>query len=361
MLLDGVEQLDLSAIIGAINPNEAEALQRYAPLFLGEAQDALDEIPVTMEVTDVEYEVSGDGSTRSVIVTAAHLAGEFRDPTGESPETVPFTLDYADGCYQAETQGESIDTCADGATGDLTDVEDLLAEFGADEAFGEFRADLEDILSDYDQPGVTVKEVDGEWYVSPIATSFDQFFAVTHALDRDELERAADAISRGGRIDRRGVQQRGGPTRRHAARRRVARRHARRPGARRRHRRRGPPTAIASQSSTAEEAAECFAAAIESGALDESSMPVELEFLECGVGDVLVGVTPDYELTDEEYTVMITTANECFTALIASGAVDEVRVPEDYLRPECAEGRNPWRFDGGDDELFNRWLDCIYQ
>ena len=142
VLLDGVEQLDLSAIIGAINPNEAEALQRYAPLFLGEAQDALDEIPVTMEFTGVEYEVSGDGGTRSVIVTAAHLAGEFRDPTGESPETVPFTLDYADGCYQAETQGESIDTCADGATGDLTDVEDLLAEFGADEAFGELRDDL---------------------------------------------------------------------------------------------------------------------------------------------------------------------------------------------------------------------------
>ena len=195
MLLDGVEQLDLSAVIGAINPNEAEALQRYAPLFLGEAQDALDEIPVTMEFTGIEYEVSGSGSTRSVIVTAAHLAGEFRDPTGESSETVPFTLDYADGCYRAETQGESIDTCADGETGDLTDVEDLLAEFGADEAFGELREIWEDILSDYEQPGVTVKEVDGEWYVSPIATSFDQFFAVSHALDRDELERAADAIA----------------------------------------------------------------------------------------------------------------------------------------------------------------------
>ncbi len=240
VLLDGVEQLDLSAIIGAINPNEAEALQRYAPLFLGEAQDALDEIPVTMEFTGVEYEVSGDGGTRSVIVTAAHLAGEFRDPTGESPETVPFTLDYADGCYQAETQGESIDTCADGATGDLTDVEDLLAEFGADEAFGELRDIWEDILSDYEQPGVTVKEVDGEWYVSPIATSFDQFFAVSHALDRDELERAADAITEAvASIDEvysNEVGQLDGTLLDDA----LPDEHARRPGARRRHRRRGP-------------------------------------------------------------------------------------------------------------------------
>ena len=195
VLLDGVEQLDLSAVIGAINPNEAEALQRYAPLFLGEAQDALDELPVAMEFTGTEYEVSGSGSTRSVILTAAQLAGEFRDPNGESSETVPFTLDYADGCYRAETQGESIDTCADGETGDLGDVEDLLAEFGADEAFGELHDIWDDILSDYEQPGVTVKQVDGEWYVSPIATSFDQFFAVSHALDRDELERAADAIA----------------------------------------------------------------------------------------------------------------------------------------------------------------------
>src|SRR4029077_20479791 len=122
-------------------------------------------------------------------------AGEFRDPSGETSGTVQFTLDYADGCYQAETQGESIDTCADGETGDLTDVEDALGEFGADEAFGELQALAEDILSDYEQPGITVKEVGGEWYVSPIATSFDQFFAVSHALDRDELERAADAIT----------------------------------------------------------------------------------------------------------------------------------------------------------------------
>ena len=79
------------------------------------------------------------------------------------------------------------------------------------------------------------------------------------------------------------------------------------------------------------------------------------------MGDVLVGVTADYDLTDEEYTVMVTTANECFTALIASGAVDEFRVPEAYLHPECAEGQNPWRFDNEDDDLFNRWMDCVYQ
>ena len=361
VLLDGVEQLDLSAVIGAINPNEAEALQRYAPLFLGEAQDALDEIPVTMEFTGTEYEVSGDGGTRSVIVKATHLAGEFRDPSGETSETVPFTLDYADGCYQAETQGESIDTCANGETGDLTDLEDALAEFGADEAFGELQALAEDILSDYEQPGITVKEVDGEWYVSPIATSFDQFFAVSHTLDRDELERAADAITEAvGSIDEvyndtlddfedlgdvatGSTTDSGGGTA-----------PAEGSGS-------SDPYSECLQSTTAEEAADCFAAAIDAGDLPEGSMPVELEFPECGVGDVFVGVTTLFDMTDEEYTVLVTTANECFTALIASGAVDEFRVPGDYLHPECAEGRNPWNFDSDDDDLFSRWIDCIYQ
>ena len=201
VLLDGVEQLDLSAIIGAINPNEAEALQRYAPLFLGEAQDALDEIPATMEFTGVEYEVSGDGSTRSVIVTAAHLAGEFRDPTRWVARAGAVHARLCRRLLPGRGGGESIDTCAGTETGDLRDVEDLLAEFGADEAFGELRAIWEDILSDYEQPGVTVKEVDGEWYVSPIATSFDQFFAVSHALDRDEL-------GAGRRRDRRGRRHR---------------------------------------------------------------------------------------------------------------------------------------------------------
>ncbi len=59
VLLDGVEQLDLTAIIAGLNPNEAQALQRYAPLFIGDAQAALDELPLDLEVTDIEYDVEG--------------------------------------------------------------------------------------------------------------------------------------------------------------------------------------------------------------------------------------------------------------------------------------------------------------
>ena len=38
-----VDDLDLEALIASLNPNEAEALQRYAPMFIDEAQAGLDE------------------------------------------------------------------------------------------------------------------------------------------------------------------------------------------------------------------------------------------------------------------------------------------------------------------------------
>ena len=380
-VLAGVEQLDLSTIIGAINPNEAEALQRYAPLFLGDAQDALDELPLTWEVTDTEYDVSGSGSTRSVVVKSAHIEGEIQDPSGESSETVPFSAEYADGCYTAEAQGETVDTCASGQPGDFGDLEDVLAEFGAGEAFDDMRAVWADILSDYEQPGITVKEVDGEWYVSPIATAFDQFFAVTHALDRDELEQAADAISQaatsfedmytnelddlyngdgtfdtlppldtipGDTIPDDTVTDDTNPD----------------------------DTVPGDDSSpgdaedaysdclasgTAEAARDCIVAGIDAGVIPDYYLPVELQFLECGVGDVYIGLTSEYEMSDDEYTAMLVAANTCFAGLIADGSVEEYLVPPEYLRPECAEGRNPWSFDSDDDGLFDRWLDCIYE
>ena len=182
---------------------------------------------------------------------------------------------------------------------------------------------------------------------------------LSHALDRDELERAADAITEAvGSIDEvyndeladlgTGTTTDSGSGTAPAD---TAPGNA------------GPgdsvvpedavdPYSECLQSTTTEEAADCFAAAIDAGVLPEGSMPVELEFPECGVGDVLLGVTTLYDMSDEEYTVLVTTANECFTALIASGAVDEFPVPGDYLHPECAEGRNPWSFDSDDDDLF---------
>src|SRR5258705_11457091 len=62
--------LDLAKIIGALNPNEFEALQRYAPLFVADAQQELADADVTVKVTDTTYDVTGSGDTRHVGIKA---------------------------------------------------------------------------------------------------------------------------------------------------------------------------------------------------------------------------------------------------------------------------------------------------
>jgi hypothetical protein len=372
VMLEGVEQLDLSVMIAALNPNEAEALQRYAPLFIDEAQQEIDDAPLDWQVTDVAYDVEGSGSKRSVTVTELRIDGEFEEERDGETATVAFSAQLNDGCLVIESEDESVDTC-DLTSGDLTqDMSDSL--FGTD-GLDELSAEFEDILADYDPPGITVNEVDGQWFVSPIGTGFDQLFALMRALDRGEIERAGDAIGElfsdfegmfddpfGGDFD---IED---PTLLPPPIDEV------------------PELSIPDDTvfdtvpgedvevseedrlyeeclagTSAADVATCLQTNIDAGLIPEYYMPIELAHLECGVGDVYLGVTPSYELSNEEYTAIITAANACFTELIAAGTVVENDVPPEYLRVECAEGRNPWNFDDPDnEELFDRWLDCIY-
>ena len=89
--LDGVEGLDLSAVIASLNPNEFEALQRYAPLFIDEAQSSLDDVDVTMSISDRDYEVTGSGDTRSVTVGAITF--------DVSAEGESVSMELRDGCW----------------------------------------------------------------------------------------------------------------------------------------------------------------------------------------------------------------------------------------------------------------------
>jgi hypothetical protein len=65
-LINATAGLDLAKMIGALNPNEFEALQRYAPLFVEDAQRELAEADVSLKVTNTAYDVTGDGDTRLV-------------------------------------------------------------------------------------------------------------------------------------------------------------------------------------------------------------------------------------------------------------------------------------------------------
>ena len=67
-IFDAVDDLDLEALIAALNPNEAEALQRYAPLSSTMPKARSTSLVPTIAFSDTEFTVTGDGDRRTVAV-----------------------------------------------------------------------------------------------------------------------------------------------------------------------------------------------------------------------------------------------------------------------------------------------------
>jgi hypothetical protein len=199
-LIEAAAHLDVATVIGALNPNEAEALQRYAPLFLDDAQSEAGNANIKIDVSDTKYDVTGEGDTRHVSITA--FKATVSTPDGSA------SAELRDGCLivkGTDDNGEdqTIDTCKDIST-------DFPESTGVDtEQLKDLQDTLKKVFSDYTNPGFTVKQVDHKWYVSPIATGFDQLLALSKALTRGEIEDVVDKVQQlietaqdnGGRIE----------------------------------------------------------------------------------------------------------------------------------------------------------------
>ena len=187
--LAAVENLDPEAMIAALNPEEFQALQRYAPIFLEDAQAGLDEAVAdngtAVSIEDAEYTVSGSGDSRSLSID--HLRADLTNQ-GETG-----TVEFEDGCFEitAPEVEQSINSC------ELTEDTPTLEEvFGSDVApVQDVLATLEGALADYENPGFVVEQVDGRWYISPLATVSEQLLAVAGAFDRDEIEQLSEDVS----------------------------------------------------------------------------------------------------------------------------------------------------------------------
>ena len=347
-LLDGLEALDLSAVIAALNPGEAAALQRYAPLFIDDAQAMLDENPIELDFTQAEYTVTGDGSRRHASIDLLVVEGSL--------DGTAFNVKYADGCVTAAAEGEELNSCDidDQLSGEEFDqYDDMLSD-------GPVR-DLIDVLTeafaDYDQPGVTLVETDGSWFVSPIGTYYDQLLAFARALDRSELDAIIEAVPPAADAffeDFFGVSDfdiddpflddpfldevipddvipddtlldeafpddtildEPFPD----------------------------DTAIESpvmkcwEVVDATEASVCFQDAIASGEAQTWEAPLEMLYPECGVAEAYWS---SFAMTDAAFFEIIDAARPCFLALVASGELQELDLPIEYRKPECFEGRN---------------------
>jgi hypothetical protein len=313
-LLSALEGQDLAGIIATLDPTEAEALQRYAPLFLDEAQQAFRDAEITWSITDRTYTVEGSGSRRNVDIDSF----TFQASSGNDDSSL--SLKYADGCASFELDGETTSTCE----GDSGQLGALIGDAGiADEEATQNLADaVERAFEGYSPQGIAVHEVDGQWYVSPIRSGFDFYNGILATLDKQEI---TDIIDAGGAFldsldlfgsdmnPDGGILTGGGDL----------------------------PTDginLCYSMMEATEALACIQAGLADGSIDSSLVPATMRFPECGVSEVYWSDV--YSMTDEEFTAMATAASPCFLERIASGAVDSYEVPYELIAPQCMEGRN---------------------
>ena len=95
-----IDDGDVRAVIGHLDPEEMAALYDYAPLFLPELEQQADlpELARQLTINDLQLNAEGEGDTRRVSITA--LEAVFEPEGGER-----IVFRFADGCWEVETTG----------------------------------------------------------------------------------------------------------------------------------------------------------------------------------------------------------------------------------------------------------------
>lgn len=340
-LLDRVEAIDLSGVLRTLNPGEAAALQRYAPLFLDDAEAEIAEVPLRWAITTREFRVDESGDRATVFVDALVIDAEL------DGETV--SLAFADGCLSVEGGDESFEQCgADAFEDDLGVLDDAPA-------VRELADTVTAALSDIEEVGLELRRTDGLWYVSPFTTGSEAMLAFLRALDRSEIDAIVEQAPAAGEeffeslfdlddlgiIDDVGSDDGTGGVFDDAA----------------------PlsPGDDCYAETDPELATACFDAAVASGDLPDAAVPVVLRHPECGYQVAWGGEL--YQLPDDEFIAAAEAARPCFLDLVDRGEIDEFELPTEIAHLECFEGRNWYTVfdDPAYDERYYACLDAAYE
>ena len=366
-MIHAIGNLDLEKIIAGLNPNEAAALQRYAPLFLDKVQQQLDGQKVSLDIGKTEYAVTGSGNTRQVAITRL-------EATGSAGGTdVQVTL--RDGCITATSGSTDFKTCAGDNNMDssLNSYLDKLGMSSTPE-FKKLVKDLRTSFSDFKEHGIVVDKVGGAWYVSPIGTGSELFLSVLRALDRDEIDTiindgVAAFKSLAGSFDTSvfngGSGGSGGSN--------------------------GTDTTVTSdtvtsdtvtsdtsstsntdtvnsdgsgywfdclQNSSSTDVTACLQAGIEAGTWTAESVPAPYLYPKCGLFDYYNG-SALYSDSAKQFHANVDPATSCITAAAAADGLDLLSSSPEFARPDCYAGVNPYNSDGDTDAL-DAALQCAY-
>ena len=350
-LLQTISDQDLEGLLGTLNPNEAEALQRYAPLFIDDAQQELDNQGIEWKITNTEFQTKGSGSQRSVGVTSLRF-----EATLDGSEIL---LDYDGKCAVTTIDGEKTSSC-DSSSSDSSSIDQLIESLGDDnDGLAKLLTTMRDAFADYDAAAIVTQQVDGKWFVSPLGSTFGLLNGALAALDKDELVAIIDSFQEASSsigIDdlltgsdlsadpfptdsfpTDSLPTDSFPTD-------------------------SVPTSASDEaisacysSSDAATAVQCFQDGIAAGVIDETIVSIELRFPECNAADVYWN-GEIYSLSDEEFTAFVTEVAPCFQQKVADGLVDYFWLPTEMWAPECLEGKN-W-YSSSDSDYTTRVFEC---
>lgn len=159
-LATAISKLDLSAAIGTLAPGEFGALQDYGPLFIPDAQKAIDQWKadngVTLKITQGTAKVERHGSTADVSFDSTTIAATW----GSNSVTVAVD---AKNCTTVDSDIDGTKNSQHVCIGDATkDTVDIPADVKP----------ILDRLKSLSLRSVAVEE-NGHWFVAPIRTLFD--------------------------------------------------------------------------------------------------------------------------------------------------------------------------------------------
>lgn len=334
-LLTAVQDKQLGVALGLLDPTEFEAVQRYAPLFLADAQQALDDAGIVWSITDRAYTVDGSGNRRAVTIDSLAFQASI-DGQGE------IDLRYADDCLTATFDGETVESCL----GEPADMTGMLDDAGISdtESYQDMLDAFTSAFEGSQQVGsIAVHEVDGEWYVSPMRTGFDAMNAFLGELEREELTAMIDSVegffsALGDELLMPGFDDDGWDD--------------------------GSDDGsddgwdmdadfealnACTVGDDAAVALACIQSGVAAGTIDPSVVNMPVRHPECGVAELYV-LGDVYFMEDAPFVDAMVAASPCVLDLIRSGAVDSFEVPYELIAPECLLGVN-WYTD--DDSAAN--------
>ncbi len=252
-MIDEMVELDLSGMIGRLDPNELQALNRYAPLFIDEAQAELDSVKseamaegFSWRVTDMVMEESIDGDEAIVEIreftvemfvdgvdieftyAPDRISGRFESGADYGTmEITPRTLDIegfiegeefvieasleettitGSGSLAGERYSARVELDEAGACSrwTVTGPDDINESGCVEDAAGtgtllvdQYAALLEQLDGEFPGIPVVTRETDGEWYVAPIGTGFNSYVTSLRQLEPGDFDAMFGAASLG--------------------------------------------------------------------------------------------------------------------------------------------------------------------